>query len=505
MWLAQRWQQYWFAPGGRLSLAILRIAIAIAVWRSLDTMAHTWVENASYRPVGLWMLAGDSAPSSTIVDALWILARLSTITMALGLLSRTSTALSFLSTALLAGLYYSAMPTWSHAYNVVLLAQLAIIFGRSGDTFAVDALIWKNRTSPHGYQWPIRLAQLAIALMFVSGMFHKVWRGAPTLDWALSDNLRHHLLVHFDANGLPRTALADWMIDSAWRYKTAALGNLIAQTLPLVACFLVNRPVLRALCGVVFLTEVLALGFVMDLWNYQWLPLTVVFIDWDWLRSRGRCSDEPVLEPPPRTKRALSAFLIAFLLLDVITSFVPRLDQRLNLYPFSGFPMFASLRIRKPASEHLPYSFEGGHIEILAPTPAPEVELELDRFYDKLFRIRDRARLQPALQDILTSAKRLYPATQGVRLYWTIYEAPAYPAPARIERKPIAILGELMLDGTYRSLLATAAPGPSPQVTTYADAIPTPRPFAGETPKGRAVAYVVDDGAQRWVVFQAKR
>ena len=42
-----------------------------------------------------------------------------------------------------------------------------------------------------------------------------------------------------------------------------------------------------------------------------------------------------------------------------------------------------------------------------------------------------------------------------MRAYLTIFEAPAYPAPAHFERHPIAIIGELLPDGTFRSALGS--------------------------------------------------
>ena len=75
--------------------------------------------------------------------------------------------------------------------------------------------------------------QLAVALMFAGAVFHKMLHGHCTLRWALSDNLRHHLLVRYDLAGLPRPALVDWIIDDVWRYRIAALLNLISQAVPL--------------------------------------------------------------------------------------------------------------------------------------------------------------------------------------------------------------------------------------------------------------------------------
>jgi hypothetical protein len=514
-----RWQGYWFVAGGRYSVAILRIAVAVAVWLSLDRMGTGWGEVPVYRPIGLWMLVGGDAPPVGVVEALCVIARLSTVAMAVGALSRLATALSFLSTTLLVGLYHSAFPTWSHQYNVVLLAQLALIGGRCGDALSVDALVWRDRRSEHGYQWSIRLAQIAVALMFASALYHKIRSGGVSLDWALSDNLRNQLVLHFDASGLERTPLAQWLIDDVWKFRGAALVNLMAQGMPLVACIFVRRPLLRIACGAVFVFEVLGLGLVMDLWNWQWLPLAAVFVDWEWL-VRWLPRESAAITPSRRTRRAIGVFVGVFLVLAAVTSFVPHLDQRLNLYPFTGFPMFASIRARPPYDHHAPYSFDGGYVEIVAPEYVPpELELELTRYYRKLFRIRDREQMRERMAEILANARRTFPATTGVRLYYTIFEVPAYPAPARVDRIPIALLGELGVDGSFRSLLGRArqeafeivlTPGEpvDGRVSYYADARPTPHPLPGLRalrPSGRPVEYVLDDGARRWVIYEARR
>src|SRR5690606_17225726 len=95
---------------------------------------------------------------------------------------------------------------------------------------------------PRGYQWSLRLVQLAIALMFAGAVFHKLLHGHFTLRWALSDNLRHHLLVRYDLAGLERPELVTWLLEDVWRYRTAAVMNLVAQLLPIVACLFVRRP-----------------------------------------------------------------------------------------------------------------------------------------------------------------------------------------------------------------------------------------------------------------------
>jgi hypothetical protein len=539
-----RWERYWFADGGRYSLAILRIAVAIAVWKSLTILQGTWPASAPggvspselYRPIGPWLLAGHYIPGRELIDVLWIVAKVATVAMAIGLVSRVATVISFVAATALASLYFSGSPSWSHEHNVVFLAQLALLGGRTGDALSADALIRRlrrlpPRDEPGAYQWSIRLAQIAIALMFASGMFHKVWRGAPSLAWVFSDSLRHHLLVQFDARGMPRTAVGDWLLQSVWRYRTAAMLNLISQTLPLVGCFLVRRPLLRLACGCFFVLETLGLAFVMDLWNLHWLPLAVVFVDWEWLiglvrRTRPARSPSPPLAGSTRRRRAASAYIIAFLALDVYTSFWRRVDQQLGTYPFTGFPMFATIRARKPYSEHLPYSYAAGHVALVASQPvAPSIEELLDRAYSKSFRVRDREQLHLLLEGILGHARQLHPSTTGVRLYYTILEVPAYPAPARVDRRLIALLGELDTGGTFHSLLGRArkerdeillAPGepvsPGATLEYYVDGYPEPHPLAAsggppwriKRPPGRTVTYVVVDGDRRWVIAEPR-
>ena len=208
----------------------------------------------------------------------------------------------------------------------MFVAQLAFLGARGGDVLSIDWLIRRLRRlpaidRPRAYQWSLRLVQLAVALMFASAAFHKLLHGHFTLRWALSDNLRHQLLVRFDLAGLPRPPLVDWLIDDPWRYRTAAVLNLISQAVPIFACLFVRRPILRAVCGAFFVIETIALGCVVDLWNPHWLPLVAVFVDWDALVARIWRSPPAQEGPPPRAARV---FVIAFVVYDTVASIVPR-------------------------------------------------------------------------------------------------------------------------------------------------------------------------------------
>lgn len=517
-----RWQRYWFAAGGRLSSAIVRIAIASAVLLTLLRLSHDVstgdVAGARtlYRPVGIWMLLGHTPPPGWLVHALWIVAVTTTITMLLGLASRASTALSFCCSLAITSLSFSASAHWSHQYNVVFIAQCAFLGAHAGDVWSLDRLVRGVRglpalDRPRAYQWSLRLVQLAVAVMFACAAFHKLLHGHFTLRWALSDNLRHQLLVRFDLAGLPRPPLVAWLIDDPWRYRTAAVLNLVSQAAPLAACFLVRRPIWRALFGAFFLVETVALAYVVDLWNPHWLPLYAVFIDWDWLLRRRAAASEPAPGwSPPRGARV---YILAFVVYDIATALIPSLDQRLNTYPFSGFPMFSTVLAKPPYGGHSAFVVVGDHFEV---TAEPPIDLATQRWFDHanrgMFEERDPVKLGKRLAAMWKQAVRRYPATtfHKIRLYLTMFEAPAYPEPAHLEPHPIAVVGELDDAGTFRTMVGPFEPN---QITLhgvgvsagdaalgyYKDDAPVRIPFTG-TLAGDPVYAVATVAGVPWLV-----
>lgn len=465
-----RWQRYWFADGGRGSAAVVRIAIATAVLLTLQRLATlTTVRipgpSELYRPVGIWMMAGHLVPPAPVVTALWVLAFAATALMLVGLCSRLATAVSFVASVALVSASFSSSATWSHQYNVVFLAQLAFLGARCGDVLSVDALIRLGRglplhDVPRGYQWSLRLVQLAVALMFTGAAFHKILHAHFTLRWALSDNLRHQLLVRFDLAGLERPAVANWLIDDVWRYRTAAVLNLISQSAPMLAVIFVRRPLVRALAGGFFVLEVLALGLVVGLWNQHWLPLAAVFIDWERLWAFVRRRPLPVREPPPvwAPPPVSSRFIVAFIVYDAVTALIPTLDQRLNTYPFSAFPMFANVRARQPYDEHLSYTVPGDRFEVISDRPIDaRAQRWIDHMNRRLYLVTKADAYEKRLRTIFADVQARFGdfGIHGIRHYLTVFEAPPYPATARFEPHPLAEMGELAADGTFRTVLGT--------------------------------------------------
>ena len=530
-----RWQRYWFADGGRLAAAMVRMGIAAAVLLTLLRLATLSTVNLPgppelYRPVGIWMLLGHTVPPGWLIDALWVIAWTGSAAMLLGLYTRAATAVSCGGALALVSLSFASSATWSHQYNVVFLAQIAFLGARGGDALSLDALVrrWRRQPAvdvPRGYQWSLRLVQLAVALMFAGAAFHKIMHGHFTLRWALSDNLRHQLLVRYDLAGLPRPVLTSWLIDDAWRFRTAAVLNLISQAMPIVACIFVRRPLIRALAGGFFLLETVAFSFIINLWNPHWIPLAAVFVDWDRLIAFVRRRPLVIPAPPAgwRPRRAARIFVVGFVVYDVITALIPTIDQRINTYPFSAFPMFATIRARAPYDQHQPYAVAGDRFEALSDRPLDQAAQRwLDHTNRRLEAVRDPERLRNKLAVILAELQRRYPqfGVHGVRHYLAIFEAPAYPAPARFEPHLIGMTGEIDRSGAFHTVLGTidstgvtlrpvGLDTSGAQLSYYRDDVLAPQPITSQRTGDRFLTgpldgdpiYVVATiGSDRWLV-----
>lgn len=475
-----RWQRYWFAPGGRRGAAVVRVAIACSILWTLWRLQGGYVADPDaapsllYRPVGVLMLLGSAPPPPWLLSLLGWGAWAATAAMLVGWRTRAATVVSWVCAVALASYASSFAATWSHHNNVPFLAQLAFFGARGGDIWSVDAWLRKRRGLPEldvaaGYQWSLRLVQLAVALMFFSAFLAKMFFGGFTPAWALSDNLRHQILSRFDWIGVPRTAVADWLLGEVWRYRAAAVGNLLAQLLPVSSVLLVKRPGLRALAGSVFVIETLALGVVMDLWNVHWLPLVAVFLDWDrlwqWAQERRGRGVEAAAPTPgdgapgasrlPPGARWSSAFIALFLLYDLVV--IAGLDQRLRTYPFTAYPMFGYVRAKRPYGQHQSYEMPGTAIEIVARQPVPaEAQAWIDRSHSfrQIYKLRSVERVRDSLAAMVAQLQRRYPdlAIEGVRVSFAAFQAPAVPAPAELRRVPLGLLGELR-DGQLRTAL----------------------------------------------------
>lgn len=265
-----RWQSYWFVHGGRLSAALLRVALAVSLGVTLWRLGGDPPPAAPspYVPLAPWPTLEATLELSPLdpraLDGIWLLAWLATGALLLGFGSRAAAAIALAATAALIAL--SPGPTAPLVDGAPLVALAAFLGARGGDTLGLDALFRRLRgRSPlvvrEGYVWSVRLVQIAVALVPATVALEALRAGAgPSLE----------------------------------------LG---AMFLPLGAIVVVRWPWLRALLGAGFLVAPLAHGVRTDDWTgwpLAWLPLAVVFVDWDalvdWIATRVR--RERALSPP---------------------------------------------------------------------------------------------------------------------------------------------------------------------------------------------------------------
>jgi len=468
--LGEAWNRTWFGVRAPLSIEILRVAMAVALlgcWQLMTVPDYGGLlaryPEGAYRPLGLLRLFGGDPPPVWCLESLKWVALVGGVFALVGLFTRPSLVVTTLSMCLLVGFREAFGKSWHHSYTPVLVAAVAFMFAPAGRRFAVDAFLRRRRSLPRLPDppiWPVLLVQVAAALLFFNAVYWKFVRAG--FHWALSDSLRHHILAEFDWAGHQRTALADYLVHHELAWKAAALANMVTQAVPIAACFLIRRPRLRALCGLFFLIETVLLDLVMDLPNYQLLPLVVVFVDWDrfvqWLRRLSK-PPEPTPEPPdmtPRARRRASAFIALFLFANLVVAFSPRgFDIFLNLYPLSQYPMFSQARAKEPYDVHQSWEYETIRFSIDDMTAGPR-RARIERSLDTKFRRRWGAREPALVRRLLLEARNTYRLEQRtITASYALLVAPPYPAEPELAVHTIGLLGRLD-DNAFHSLLGTA-------------------------------------------------
>jgi hypothetical protein len=412
-------------------------------------------------------------PGAEVITAIMTVGWASAVALLLGVWTRAAHVVAAIAAMAVGAYAVSGEQTWSHGDVPTVLALLALLGARSGDALSIDAWWRARRGRPAvrtSYQAGVRLVQFAIAAMFGFAAYEKIKAGGPTLAWALSDSFRHHLVAWYDGSGSPRTPVADWLLGAAWRYELGACASLFCQLAPLCAVIFVRRPWLRALVGAMWCSEVVGLGLVMNLWNLHWLPLAAAFIDWDALAARFGARGEA---GPPARSRGRLAFATGFVVVFCVQALW--LNQRLHAYPFSAFPLFAQIRAKRPYDRHQTYEFAGARLEAIGAAsgdPAIEGWLAVRASFRVVVRARQPREVSRVLGVELDNARRAWPRAEftGMRHWLSVFQVPAYPAPARLDRVDLAVVGELDR-GAFRSALGTLSPD---QRTWIAPAEPPP-------------------------------
>jgi hypothetical protein len=294
---------------------------------------------------------------------------------------------------------------------------------------------------------------MILALLFADAAYHKLYQGGPRLEWAFSDNLRHILAYEYSIVGSTPSALVRWIMAEPWRYRLAAVGNLLSQSLVVGACCFPYRPRLRALFGSFFILEILGLAVMMGPVMYQflaWLPLGVVFVDWDALFG----PKEPTCPEAPRAATGRPDRATPFIL-GVLTCFlftaVAFPGQWSRTYPWTTFNMFSGVWARQPRSVHQPFELTWADFDLPTDEPAsPRARWWAVAFWGHLIHSEDPAELHAGLRALRASLESdrafsgcrfsVLESLPGCRfqplgpircltLKKVVYQVPAYPAP----------------------------------------------------------------------------
>jgi hypothetical protein len=455
--IQQRWTNYLFRHDASLSLGIVRIAVGLSVlWlhkRGVPRDFHSWLptmDPRAYNPKGILALFGNAVPDPAFFEWARQIALASTIGFTIGFLTRASLVISLTSNLIVAGALESFITGWSHGKNIVLLVMIALLCAPGAQALSIDRLLRARKDKSLSVHSsipgslaapPILLAQVIVGLMFFNAAFWKFRTGNYTLDWALSDNFRNVLLARYPMHGEEMPGYLQWVADHAFAYKSLALGNLIFQAAPILACFFIRRPLLRAVLGLAFVADVIGLGVVMSLWNLPWLLLYAVFVDWDALLRRDRTRDassEAKALPGPVSHYFASVFVLSVVAFSAIVAFfLPRgANFELNAYPFSQFKMYSDIKAKQPYDSHLPYEVVGvtfGLESDVAPRRARKIERLLQRRFFQAGAYLTFDEIESRLGSIRGFLRERMGLTLfRLSMYRTVFKAPPYPAKAKL-------------------------------------------------------------------------
>lgn len=491
------------------SLAACRIAIHASVLWSLELtsspriIAATFREKVpeSYNPIGVLAFFGPKLPPEIFFTSLYWVAFVSTWFALIGIFSRVSMLVSAAAVITLVPVLESFnVYGWSHGFNLILLTQLAFCFADAGQTLSIDAVLRNLRRNPPvsrtpsasvtATRAPVYLAQLSVGLMFANAAYWKLYNSG--LDWALSDNMRNVILVQYPLMGLDLPGYLRTVVNNEYLYKGLAFGNLVSQAFPMFACIVVRWPFLRLVFGSFFVFEEMGLCTVMGLCDFHWLPLSVVFVDWDYFvnffRDREgsrrlarvmslvetRTDDRSVALAQGRYANiAFFAFGASFIAYYVLVAFQPFLKGRdlhfrLKTYPFSAFSMYSGIMAEAPFDIHRPYYRLGVRVALVGGEQddaerIAKLNKQLTRKFYSLAGLNNLKDITVSLQGIRTTLLAWDASLRFARidLLRTIFEFPAYPAPAELQVVDQGLIGSITHDGEILAAAATVGFDPA--------------------------------------------
>jgi predicted DCC family thiol-disulfide oxidoreductase YuxK len=294
--MAKHWARYFFEPTSAVNLGTCRILFyggILAFYLRQDFSAWADVSTIFWSPIWLFTrfhLPLLSKESLIVAQALW---RTALALSCLGLLTRTSTFLSFVLGVYLLGLPNNFGAEYHHDTIVVISAGI-LALSRCGDSWSLDRLILIARgrrrmgDAPERsgeYRWPVRLIWVAMSLIFVAAGVAKLRHSG--LQWVTPGNMSTMLVQHYYhiANADPITPLGLTIAGYAWLCSVLAAATMMIETAYPLALF--SRRARALLVPSAFLMQ-LGIRMVMGPSFGQYLICNLFWIPWDRVGSRIR-------------------------------------------------------------------------------------------------------------------------------------------------------------------------------------------------------------------------
>lgn len=266
-------------PGRRLlfvhsALAVLiGLRIALGPYRALAK-----VPTALFDPVPvLWFL--ERMPSEMVIVVLQVIGAAAAGLAAARRWPRQTFAVAWLCYLVLAGLRGSR--------GKVLHNDLLLLWTSAPFLLAPLAVSWHDRTARRAWGWPVRVAMVLAALVYLLAGYHKVRRSG--LDWAIGENVRYVMLWGPTIGAAKWESLARWVGEQLWASRlTGAYILFVEVTFPIAVFW-------RSVRWFYVLSAVslhVATWFLLGLDYWAWAAtVLILFVDWPSVLDRLRAAE----------------------------------------------------------------------------------------------------------------------------------------------------------------------------------------------------------------------
>lgn len=292
---------FWFEPATPTNLAVSRIVVygPLAVFYFLhDYSVWGGVTSALYQPIWLFKTLHLPVFSTTVLDVMQNIWKLSLFTAAVGFLTTASCMVSAVLGLYLLGLPHNFGQTY-HFDAAIVFAFAVLALSRCGDALSVDA--WHRasrrgagtRVSPSGeYTWPIRLVWVTLSLVFFAAGVAKLWTSG--FEWIASDHMTLLLMrVQYQISDAdPVTNWGSYIAQHPLLTRMLAATTVIVETIYPLALL---RTPLRPLIVLAGIGLIVGIRLLMGPTFEHFLLLNAFWVPWDRVGTRLRarlCRDD---------------------------------------------------------------------------------------------------------------------------------------------------------------------------------------------------------------------